>query len=141
MDTDVQNYVSSHSHAGGYAGRIEVATGPTGRRRWPEHVKAAMVLETFRDGVSVADVARKHGVSAPQLHAWRRAAREGLLPMPEDDALGLVPILVAGGGERGGVGGSADALALEIGGVRILVPADFDAGHLGRVIAAIRSAS
>jgi transposase len=100
-----------------------------------------MVLETFRDGVSVADVARKHGVSAPQLHAWRRAAREGLLPMPEDDALGLVPILVAGGGERGGVGGSADALALEIGGVRILVPADFDAGHLGRVIAAIRSAS
>ena len=100
-----------------------------------------MVLETFRDGVSVADVARKHGVSAPQLHAWRRAAREGLLPMPEDDALGLVPILVAGGGARGGDRGSADALALEIGGVRILVPADFDLDHLGWVIAAVRSAS
>ncbi|XZQ29547.1 transposase [Rhodobacter capsulatus] len=49
-----------------------------------------MVLETLRDGVTLADVARRHGVSAPQLHAWRRAAREGLLPMPEDDALGLV---------------------------------------------------
>lgn len=140
MDRDIQTYVSSHSNDGGYAGRIEVSTGPTGRRRWPEHVKAAMVLETFRDGVSVADVARKHGVSAPQLHAWRRAAREGLLPMPEDDALGLVPVFVAGGGERGGDGGSADGLTLEIGGVRILVPADFDADHLARVIAAVRGA-
>lgn len=74
MDDDVQSYVTSHCPDLGYAGRIEVMTGPTGRRRWPEHVKAAMVLETFRDGVSVADVARKHGILAPQLHAWRRAA-------------------------------------------------------------------
>ncbi len=142
MDTDVQNYVSSHCHEQGYAGRIEVVTGPSGRRRWPEHVKAAMVLETFRDGVSVADIARKHGVSAPQLHAWRRAAREGLLPMPEDDALGLVPIVMASGVEGGRNEGRADPeLALEIGGVKIVVPTDFDPGHLGRVIAAIRGAS
>lgn len=140
MDTDVQTYVTSHSHEQGYAGRIEVVTGPTGRRRWSEHVKAAMVLETFRDGVSVADVARKHGVSAPQLHAWRRAAREGLLPMPEDEALGLVPIVVADGGQSGG-GGSDACLTLEIGDVRILVPAVFDPVHLGRVIAAVRSAA
>lgn len=145
MDSDVQSYVSSHSHEPGYAGRIEVVTGPTGRRRWPEHVKAAIVVETFRDGVSVADVARKHGVSAPQLHAWRRAAREGLLPMPGDEALGLVPIVVGGGSRGGGRGGGEPAaggtLTLEIGGVRILVPAEFDPGHLGRVIAALRGAS
>lgn len=140
MDTDVQSYVSSHSHDQGYAGRIEVVAGPSGRRRWPEHVKAAMVLETFRDRVSVADVARKHGVSSPQLHAWRRAAREGLLPMPEDDALGLAPIIVTGDGPAGGGGHPEAALTLEIGGVKIQVHADFDPGHLGRVIAAIRSA-
>lgn len=141
MDTDVQTYATSHSRGEGYAGRIEVVTGPTGRRRWPEHVKAALVLETFRDGASVADVARRHGVSAPQLHAWRRAAREGLLPMPEDDALGLVPIVVGAGGDGGG-GTSADVvLAVEIGGARILVPTDFDAAHLGRVVAALRGAS
>ena len=140
MDSDVQTYGSSQSDGRGYAGRIEVVTGPTGRRRWPEHVKAAMVLETFRDGVSVADVARKNGVSAPQLHAWRRAAREGLLPMPEDEALGLVPILVEGD-DRGRAEPPAEGtLTLEVGGVRILVPADFDPGHLGRVIAALRSA-
>ena len=75
MDSNVQTCVSSYGRDEGYADRIEVVTGPSGRRRWPEHVKAAMVLETFRDGVSVADVARRHGVSAPQLHAWRRAAR------------------------------------------------------------------
>ena len=122
MDTDIQTYVSSHSHEQGYAGRIEVVTGPTGRRRWPEHMKAAMVLETFRDGVSVSDIARKHGVSAPQLHAWRRAAREGLLPMPEDEALGLVPIVVAEGGPEAVAVGLDVRLTLEIGNVKILVP-------------------
>ena len=140
MDGDVQTYGSSHSDDQGYAGRIEVVTGPTGRRRWPEHVKAAMVLETFRDGVSVADVARKHGVSAPQLHAWRRAAREGLLPMPEDEALGLVPILVEGVDRDRAEPPAGGTLTLEVGDVRILVPGDFDPGHLGRVIAALRSA-
>ena len=140
MESDIQTCVTSHYRNEGYAGRIEVVTGPTGRRRWPEHVKAAMVLETFRDGVSVADVARRHGVSAPQLHAWRRAAREGLLPMPEDEVLGLVPILVEGGGRGGAEPPAGGTLTLEVGGVRILVPADFDPGHLGRVIAALRSA-
>ncbi|WP_444462960.1 IS66-like element accessory protein TnpA [Rhodobacter capsulatus] len=139
MDSDIQTYVSSHSDDPGYAGRIDIVTGPTGRRRWPEHVKAAMVLETFRDGVTVADVARRHGVSAPQLHAWRRAAREGLLPMPEDDALGLVPIMVSGGAVPGDQPGTS--LQLEIVGVRILVPTGFDAAHLGRVVAALRETS
>ena len=68
------------------------------------------------------------------------AAREGLLPMPEDDALGLVPILVGGGGRNGGEPPAGGMLTLEVGGVRILVPVDFDPGHLGRVIAALRSA-
>jgi len=140
MDDDVQTCVTSHVRTEGYAGRIDVVTGPTGRRRWPEHVKAAIVLETFRDGVSVADVARKHGVSAPQLHAWRRAAREGLLPMPEDEVLGLVPILVDGDDRARAEPPAGGTLTLEVGGVRILVPADFDPGHLGRVIAALRSA-
>lgn len=139
MDSDIQTYVSSHSEDHGYAGRIDIVTGPTGRRRWPEHVKAAMVLETFRNGVTVADVARRHGVSAPQLHAWRRAAREGLLPMPEDDALGLVPIMVSADGASGDR--PETSLQLEIVGVRILVPTGFDAAHLGRVVAALRETS
>ena len=106
-------------------------------------MKASIVLESYRDGVSVADVARKHGVSAPQLHSWRRSAREGLLPMPEDGALGLVPVLVS----TGGAGGDGDddreggAIEIEMGGVRLCVAPGFDAGHLARVIAAVRAAS
>jgi transposase len=144
MDGTVQNYITSHCHDDGYAGRIEVVTGPSGRRRWPEHVKAEIVLESYRDGVSVADVARKHGISGPQLHAWRRAAREGLLPMPEDDALGLVPVVVTSGGSDGGDDDPPDreaSITLDIAGLRVIVPPDFDPDHLRRVIAAVRAAS
>lgn len=140
MDGDVQNYGSFHSDGEGYGGRIDVVTGPTGRRRWPEHVKAAIVLETYRNGTSVADIARRHDISPPQLHAWRRAARDGLLPMPDDDALAFLPISVsAGAGDPPGDG--TVTLTLEIGAVRIIVPPAFDPAHLGRVIAAVRSAS
>jgi transposase len=106
-------------------------------------VKASIVLETYRDGVTVADVARMHGISAPQVHAWRRAAREGLLPMPVDDMLGRVPVVVSGGknSSGSGEGGRDGAIELDVAGVRIDVPARFDPDHLGRVIAAIRAVS
>jgi len=140
MDGDVQTYGSFHGSGEGYSGRIDVVAGPTGRRRWPEHVKAAIVLETYRDGTSVADIARRHDISPPQLHAWRRAARDGLLPMPDDDALAFLPVSVlAGAGDPPGDG--SGTLTLEIGAVRIIVPPAFDPAHLARVIAVIRGAS
>ena len=140
MDSDVQTFERFHSDGGRYVGRIDVIAGPTGRRRWPEHVKASIVLETFRDGVSVADIARKHDISPPQLHAWRRAAREGVLPMPDEDAMAFLPVSVSSGddaqpNDRGG------ALTLEIGDVRVLVSQTFDADHLARVVTALRGAS
>ena len=41
--------------------RIEVLDGPTGRRRWPDAVKARLVAESLLPGVRVCDVAEKHG--------------------------------------------------------------------------------
>jgi transposase len=140
MDSDVQTYGSFHIDGEGYAGRISVVTGPTGRRHWPEHVKASIVLETHRDGVSVAEVARKHDISPPQLHAWRRATREGLLPMPDDEVLEFLPVSVSSGGDAEPNDHRA-ALTLEIGDVRLLVPSGFDARDLVRVIVAVREAS
>ena len=143
MDDTVQNYVTSDCAEEGYAGRIDVVTGPSGRRRWPEHVKAEIVLESYRDDCSVADVARKHGVSGPQLHAWRRAAREGVLAMPDDDGLGLVPVMLEtiGGGWNDDPPDETGSVILDIGGVRVIVPPDFAADHLGRVIATIRAST
>src|SRR5579872_731082 len=73
--------------------RIEVYAG-AGRKRWPDELKAQMVVESFDQGAVVAEVARRHGCRAQQLHAWRRMARLGQLVLPASmDAPGFVPLL------------------------------------------------
>jgi transposase len=59
---------------------IEVVTvSEERRRRWSVQEKAALVKETYEPGMSVALVARKHGISASQLFNWRKLEREGAL--------------------------------------------------------------
>ena len=65
----------------GFAGRVEVIEGPSGRRSWPDVVKAQIVRESLEPGVTVSEVARRHRMSPQQLTLWRRAAREGRLPL------------------------------------------------------------
>jgi transposase len=81
-----------------FAGRLEVHEGATGRQSWPEEVKGRIVWESFRPGARVCDVARRHGISPQQVTTWRRAARDGLLALPEDPrevlGLGFVPVEV-----------------------------------------------
>ena len=60
--------------------------GPTGRRSWPEGVKARIVAESFEAGARVNEVARRHGVAPQQLTAWRRDARKGRLALPVEEA-------------------------------------------------------
>jgi transposase len=56
--------------------RIELITGDTRRRRWTAQEKAEILAESFRPGASVAEVARRHGVSRGLLWAWRHQARK-----------------------------------------------------------------
>ncbi|MBC7740211.1 MAG: transposase, partial [Candidatus Saccharibacteria bacterium] len=51
--------------------RIEVLDGPTGRRRWPDEVKARIVAESLLPGARVCDVAEKYGLTARHLSQWR----------------------------------------------------------------------
>src|SRR3954454_24590100 len=55
--------------------RIEPITGIGQRPRWSREDKARIVAESLQGGVSVSEVARRHGLSPQQLFAWRHAAR------------------------------------------------------------------
>jgi len=48
----------------GVIDRLEVIEGPTGRRSWPDDVKARIVLESFEAGARVNEVARRNRKNA-----------------------------------------------------------------------------
>ena len=61
--------------------KIEVL-GTERRRRWSLQDKLQIVEETLQPGVTVTEVARRHGLAPSVVFTWRRLAREGRL----DDA-------------------------------------------------------
>ena len=82
MARDVRRDAHLDAPYEGFAGRMEVWSGPTGRRRWPEEVKARIIAESYAPGARVAEVARAHGTTRGQIYDWRRLARDGLLALP-----------------------------------------------------------
>jgi transposase len=78
----------------GYAGRLEVLEGPTGRRVRSEADKSRIAAESLMPGVQVAAVARKHGVTRWQVYDWRRRLRRGQLALPESMAPMFAQLMV-----------------------------------------------
>ena len=56
--------------------KIEVL-GTERRRRWSPQDKLQIVEETMQPGVTVTEVARRHGLAPSVVFTWRRLAREG----------------------------------------------------------------
>ena len=63
--------------------RIEVLTGPTGRRRWSDALKLQMVAESYHRDVTVREVAERYGIAANHLSTWRSMVKNGILFDPD----------------------------------------------------------
>ena len=73
--------------------RIQVlSVSDTGRRRrWTDDEKIRIVEESRRDGVTLAEVARRHEISRSMLYDWRYRHKLGLLGVPAP-FMRLVPV-------------------------------------------------
>jgi transposase len=73
--------------------RIQIlSVSDTGRRRrWTDDEKVRIVAESHREGMTLAEVARRHEISRSMLYDWLYRYKLGLLgaPMP---FMRLVPI-------------------------------------------------
>ena len=77
-------------------GFVELLAAPAAKRRWSDEAKGRIVAETLVPGVTVNEVARRHGVKANHLSSWRTLARQGKLVVPElEGAEFTAPMAVA----------------------------------------------
>lgn len=148
VDVDMDGYLDGLSE--GFAGRLEVIEGRTGRRRWTEAEKARIVVESLVPGARVAEVARRHGTTRWQIYDWRRRMTKGSLGMsPGQDGAGslsFAPVVVepatavaATLSEVPPLSGAV--LEVIVGDVTIRAVPAADEAHLTRVIRAARAAA
>jgi len=133
----------------GFAGRLEVLAGPTGRAQRSDALKAQIVAESWAPGAKVADVARRHGTTRWQIYNWRHLAKRGELVVPADamDAPAFASIVVEDRPREAMVAsvaaGAPMAATVEIvvGDVMIRAPEATGVEHLARAIRAARLAA
>lgn len=121
------------------SGRLEVLEGPTGRRTWSDAEKSRIVLETFRPGVRVCDVARANRMAPQHLSTWRSLARKGKLamPVPADDDPFFAAVEVA---QDDPVPARENRwLEIMAGGVTVRLPIETNAARVAEIAAALRA--
>lgn len=125
--------------------RLEVIEGPSGRRRRTKAERARIAAESMMPGVTVADVARKHGTTRWQIYDWRKQIRKGNLVLPESvAALPIFAELVVDdtASEVPSAAVTKSDLEIVVGGdVVIRAGAGVDEGQLTRAIRAARAAA
>lgn len=132
--------VSFESSGGGeppVVRRMEVVSGPGGRRRWTREAKVRIIEETLGPGANVAEVARRHGLVPQQLYAWRSAARA----RATGGGMSFVPISLEGSGVEGSVPSPSigpGEIVVQASGMTVHIPAGVSADHIERVLLAVR---
>jgi transposase len=117
--------------------RIEVITRSERRRRWSVAEKQAIVAESLEPNVSIAGIARQHGIGTGQLYGWRHqflADRSGKMASFARVELVSGPRHVAGP-----IVPSSGLIEIVLpGGPTIRVDAQVDEQALRRVLAVLR---
>ena len=124
----------------GFAGHLEVIEGPSGRRSWPDDIKAQIVRESFEPGVRVSEVARRHRISPQHLTLWRRAAREGRLSSSGSEEKAkdapFVPLAIdADQGEPASV--TSERVVIEVKGITVSLPGETAASRIVEIVLAL----
>jgi len=147
MAVDVKMDGSMDVSPEGYAGRMEVIEGRSGRRQWTEAEKARIVLESLLPGARVAEVARRHGTTRWQIYNWRRRLTNDLREMSSEADHGkpFAPVVVEAGSAATPVmptsaPSSAASIEVVVGDVTIRAAPAAGEAHLARVIRAARAA-
>ena len=120
--------------------RVEVITSVERRRRWSAAEKQEIVAETAKPGRTVSGVARRYGIAASQVFAWRRQFLAAATGIVEDGFLPVevsVPVpAIADAGMAPGAGGRIEIILPD--GVVVRVDRDVGAEPLRRVLSALR---
>ena len=117
-------------------GFVELLAAPAAKRRWSDEAKGRIVAETLVPGVTVNEVARRHGVKANHLSSWRTLARKGKLVLPEVAGAEFTPPVAATQtSEPPIVTGTID---LAIGPVTVRLDAATPAARVAELVIALR---
>lgn len=123
--------------------RLEVIDGPSGRRQRTKAERARIAVESMMPGVTVADIARKHGTTRWQIYDWRKQLRKGNLVLPESVASLPVfaELVVDDSSAEAAASVTRSDLEIVVGDVVIRAGADANEGQLTRAIRAARAAA
>jgi len=118
--------------------RLEVLEGPTGRRQWPDDLKARIVAESLVPGARVCDVAERHRIAPQSLTTWRRLVKEGRLRSTPAQRTGFAPLLVETQTGPEPAPSGAERIEMEARGVIVRLPMDVSSARIGDIAAALR---
>jgi transposase len=129
--------------------RLEVFTGAGRRRRWSREQKARIIAESYAGEESVSAVARRHGLTAQQLFAWRRDAGREATADASDAGLAFAPVMIDDAqAPRPALQRPAAtaawpqaAIEIEISGATVRVPPGADVGTLLAVLCTVKAVS
>jgi len=118
-------------------GFVELLAAPGAKRRWSNEAKGRMVAETLVVGVTVNEVARRHGVKANHLSSWRTLARKGKLVVPDIAGADFAPpVAVKQTSEPPIVTGTIDLI---IGPVTVRIDAATPTARVAELVTALRA--